>query len=160
VAGRTIAFDTTGHRDHSWGTRNWGAIQHWKWILVQTPAGDAVHLMETVGLGEHRVLGYVFKGGTFAGITGVSDLAYDLRPDLMHTSLASTVHDDAGRDTALRFEAAAEFVFPVSPTCTMHEVAMRASIDGVPGPGHVEMGWPLDYLERAQADPGVAAHCS
>jgi hypothetical protein len=25
--GRDIPFDTTGHRDHSWGTRDWDAIQ-------------------------------------------------------------------------------------------------------------------------------------
>ena len=71
IGDREIPFDQTGHRDHSWGTRNWGAIQHWKWIWAQTPAGAAVHVIETIGLGERRVIGYVHKDGVTAEVTAL-----------------------------------------------------------------------------------------
>jgi hypothetical protein len=157
IGDREIAYDTTGHRDHSWGTRNWGAIQHWKWVWCQTGTDVAVHVMEVVGLGLRQVFGYVLKDGEMAEVTAVEDVAYALGADLMHRSYEATVHDDAGRVTTLGFAAHASFVFPVSPVCTMHEVGMTATIDGVRGPGHVEMGWPADYLRRAQSDAGVAA---
>ncbi len=32
VDGKAIAFDTFCARDHSWGTRDWGQPQHWKWL--------------------------------------------------------------------------------------------------------------------------------
>jgi hypothetical protein len=158
VGGRTIDYDATGHRDHSWGTRNWGAIQHWKWILAQTGDDVGVHVMETVALGERRVFGYVSKGRVHAEVTGIEDLRFELDPDLMHRSVDLVAVDDAGRRTELSFRRATRFVFPVSPTCTMHEVSMHATVDGVAGPGHVEMGWPKAYLEQAQADEGVRSH--
>jgi hypothetical protein len=155
IGERVIAFDSTGHRDHSWGTRNWGAIQHWKWIWAQTPAGAAVHLLETFGLGRRQTFGYVFKGGTMAEITDVTEASFDLTPDLMHEQYSATVRDDLERTTTITCRGHSAFVFPVSPEATMHEVAMHATIDGVAGPGHVEMGWPNDYLARAQGDEGV-----
>jgi hypothetical protein len=30
--GRQIALNTTAHRDHSWGARDYQAIPHWKWV--------------------------------------------------------------------------------------------------------------------------------
>ena len=75
----------------------------------------------------------------------------------MHSRFSGALVDDAGRRTEMRYAAHSRFVFPVSPECTMHEVSMVAEIDGVTGPGHVEMGWPSDYLARAQSDPGIRA---
>ncbi|MHB8692786.1 MAG: DUF7064 domain-containing protein [Solirubrobacteraceae bacterium] len=157
IGSRTIAFDQTGHRDHSWGTRNWGAIQHWKWLWAQTPAGSAVHIIETIGLGDRKVIGYVHKDGEMAGVTGLRGANYDLDAQIMHSRYSGTLTDDAGRETTMTYTGHSNFVFPVSPEATMHEVACTATIDGVDGIGHVEMGWPRDYLERAQADPGIKA---
>ncbi|WP_026910921.1 DUF7064 domain-containing protein [Patulibacter minatonensis] len=158
IGDREIPFEQTGHRDHSWGTRNWGAIQHWKWIWAQTPDGTAVHAIETFGLGKREVLGYVHKDGVIAEVVGLEDDAYDLDPRIMHSEYRGVLIDDAGRRTAMTYRGHSNFVFPVSANCTMHEVAMVATIDGVDGIGHVEMGWPRQYLEDAQADAGITAH--
>src|SRR6266481_5459408 len=37
---RVISFDATSHRDHSWGTRDWLAMQHYEWFVGQ--AGNDV----------------------------------------------------------------------------------------------------------------------
>ena len=37
VAGRRIEWDRRmGHRDHSWGNRDWGVPHHWKWFVAYT----------------------------------------------------------------------------------------------------------------------------
>ncbi len=39
-----IKCDTTaGHRDHSWGTRDWLAFQHYRWFQGQTGTDCSVH---------------------------------------------------------------------------------------------------------------------
>lgn len=157
IGDRVVEFDQTGHRDHSWGTRNWGAIQHWKWIWAQTPEGSAVHILESFGLGVREVHGYVHKDGVIAEVVGLKDATFDIGPDLFHKDYAATLVDNEGRETTMTYRPHSRFAFPVSPEATMHEVSMIATIDGVEGPGHVEMGWPNDYLKRAQADPGIAA---
>ena len=45
--------DRVGHRDHSWGHRDWGAPQHWKWFVAYTPT--AAH--STAGSGSPRASG-------------------------------------------------------------------------------------------------------
>ena len=54
LGARTIGFDTTGHRDHSWGTRDWHAAQHWKWVQAQAGPDVAVHFWIVAGRWPHR----------------------------------------------------------------------------------------------------------
>lgn len=61
--GREISIDTTGQRDHSWGTRDWATFQDWKWISAQAGPDLAVNLMLAHGRGETTHHGYVFRDG-------------------------------------------------------------------------------------------------
>ena len=63
VAGRTIEFDRIAHRDHSWGARDWGAPQHWKWLLAHTPSGRALNAFIWIARGEWGFNGYVLRDG-------------------------------------------------------------------------------------------------
>ncbi|MBC2637620.1 MULTISPECIES: hypothetical protein [unclassified Rhodococcus (in: high G+C Gram-positive bacteria)] len=49
--GKTYEFDGPGHRDQSWGTRDWDAIHHYKWIAA---SGDdcSTNLMWTMAEGK------------------------------------------------------------------------------------------------------------
>src|SRR5438094_599627 len=66
VAGRTIPFDTTAHRDHSWGTRDWSSLHHWKWISGQggpgpgAPEGTVLtfNAFKGLALGQVDINGY------------------------------------------------------------------------------------------------------
>src|SRR5260370_17493122 len=46
LATRHIKFDATGHRDHSWGTRDWTAFQHYKWFSCQVRDELSVHFCQ------------------------------------------------------------------------------------------------------------------
>ena len=41
-----------GHRDHSWGVRDWGVPQHWKWFVAYTESGRALNGWIWIAKGE------------------------------------------------------------------------------------------------------------
>ena len=145
VGDRSIPFDTFAHRDHSWGTRDWGVAHHWKWIEAQAGSGVSVHAWQIQALGRTELLGYVYKDGKMAHVTAV-DVDFELDEQLFHRSIDVVFHDDAHRMTTLQGEFTAMFEFKVSPLATLNEGTMRIGIDGQPGVGHVEMCWQKDYL--------------
>jgi hypothetical protein len=51
-AGRRIELDRMGHRDHSWGVRDWGVPQHWKWFVAYTESGRALNGWIWIAKGE------------------------------------------------------------------------------------------------------------
>ncbi len=151
VDGRQLEMATTAHRDHSWGTRDWGAPLHWKWILAQVAPDVGVHVMELEALGRHELRGYVCKGGDTARVTALEQPRLELDDDLVQRRWSARVRDEAGRTTDVALDAHAHWEFKVSPALTLHEVGMRARVDGAEGAGHIEMAWPPDYLARNRA---------
>ncbi len=151
VAGKTFAYDGFGHRDHSWGTREWGAFQHYNWFEGQAADGTAVHFWRFIALGQVNLRGYVFKDGLLAEIT---DLALEVTFDdaLWQRTVAATITDEAGRRTVVKAEFYAHYALVPSPLLTLREGAARATYDGKPGIGWMEVAWPPAYLDH------VAAH--
>lgn len=143
---REIAFDTMGHRDHSWGTRDWGVAQHWKWLEAQTGPDTSVHFYDIQALGRNILRGYVQRDGEIAEVTAV-DVTFQHDDKLRHTGMQAVVLDELGRSTRVTGTTYALFEFPVSPLATLNEGSMTVEIDGVKGVGHVEMCWPKSYLD-------------
>jgi len=147
IGGRTIAMDTTGHRDHSWGTRDWGALHFHRWLHAQVGDEVSVHFWEFYALGQRQVRGYVFKDKVMAELT---ELDFHWQGDdlLNQTSFQCTVRDDAGRET--RLEADVFGVCPLipDPNYVLNEGAAVVKVDGRSGAGWVEMGWPASYLRH------------
>lgn len=150
--GREIPFDTFGHRDHSWGSRDWGAAQHWKWLEAQAGSDMAVHVFECNAFGRNILRGYVQRDGKIAEVTAV-DTSFEMDADMAHLTQRSVVTDSAGRITTVSGRTFALYEFKVSPLATLNEGSMAVEIDGVPGVGHVEMCWPKSYLEYARQKP-------
>jgi hypothetical protein len=148
--GKVIPFDTMGHRDHSWGTRDWGVAQHWKWLEAQAGSDLIVHCWELEFLGERALRGYVQRDGRIAEVTAVRTI-FKTDSNLTHTYQESVVEDDAGRSTTVKGTTFASFEFKVSPLATLNECSMLVEIDGRPGVGHVEMCWPKAYLDYIRA---------
>lgn len=148
--GREIAFDTTGHRDHSWGTRDWRAMQHYKWFQGQAGADTSVHFWQLQALGRTELRGYVFKDGLLAEVT---DLAIDWQgdADFRHTHYQARLRDEAGRTTLLEAEVFAHYPLVPDPALVLVEGAGRARIDGQQGVGWMEVAWPTDYLAHIKA---------
>lgn len=154
IGGREVAFDTLGHRDHSWGVRDWGGCQHYKWINVL--AGDAsVHIMDLHARGQTQLRGYVHKDGETAELTA-ADLDYELDADFFHAPMQAVLHDTAGRTTNVELLAGpARFEWPIHPMLTLLDVAVPAEIDGAGGVSYAEMAWTPEYVahHRAAAVP-------
>jgi hypothetical protein len=148
---REIAFDTMGHRDHSWGTRDWGIAQHWKWLEAQAGPDTSVHFFDIEALGSNILRGYVQRDGAIAEVTSV-DVTFQHDASLKHQAIQAVVVDVLGRTTRVTGTTFALFEFPVSPLATLNEGSMAVEIDGVKGVGHVEMCWPkpyIDYITRS-----------
>lgn len=159
IDGRTIAFDTTGHRDHSWGTRDWMAMQNYRWFEGQAGPDTSVHFWHLNALGQTRLMGYVFKDGLMAEVTGLDfDIAFDSR--FHQERLSATLRDEAGRSTTLTADFYAHGVLIPAPELTLNEAAARITIDGKPGVGWLEHAWPTDYLAHIRANPAYAAEAN
>ncbi len=160
VAGREIVVDAFGHRDHSWGNRDWGGPTHWKWWNVMGPNKTAIHAMELQAFGKTTLHGYVQKDGVIGTLLSLdADIAYDDR--FMHTVIDATLVDDEGRTTRVQTRQGADLIWPVSDFLTLHEASMSATIDGAPGVGYMEMAWPPAYAaHHCKAKAKVPANTS
>lgn len=148
---RVIPFDTVGHRDHSWGTRDWGAFQAYNWFQGQTTDGVSVHWWRFWALGKEHLRGYVFKDGLLAEVTEVkNDIVLD--DVLWHQTLTATILDEAGRTTTVTADFASHYTLIPSDTLHLREGAGRATYDGKPGVGWLEMAWPPAYLAYVAAN--------
>jgi hypothetical protein len=151
IGDRTIAIDTYGHRDHSWGTRDWGALHFYRWLQAQASGDMSVHFWEFYALGERQLRGYVVKDGLMAEIT---DLALTWQGDdkLNHKAFQCAITDEAGRQTRVEAEVFGIYPLRADPNFTLNEGASIIHIDGVAGSGWLEMGWPQSYLDHIAAN--------
>lgn len=147
---RTIEFASAGHRDHSWGARNWNMLTHWKWM--NATAGDdlTLHAMSMDAKGERIVQGYLNRDGKVSPLVEI-DAHADLDDDLNHRRVTADLVDEEGRTARLEAEYRAGWRMPIEPLL-LNEFAMSATIDGRPAVAHVELGWLSDYVRRLAAE--------
>lgn len=147
--GQEIPIHTTGHHDHSWGVRDWDAIQHYKWFEATTD-DTSVHVLDISALGTNPTMGYVHKDGLTSPVkTADWDVEYDAQN--YQTGLRLEMEDHAGRRTTVTGTTFATFDFPVNANTTLIDGVLRTEIDGVPGGGFADWLWPKDYLSHLRA---------
>ncbi len=61
--GRTLAIRGSGHRDHSWGERDWKAPERWTWLTAQFGRDFAFNLSRVVIRSLDIFNGYVSRQG-------------------------------------------------------------------------------------------------
>jgi hypothetical protein len=147
VGRRRISLDHVGHRDHSWGHRDWGVPQHWKWFVAYTDSGTAVNGWIWIAKGEWGFGGYVARDGLTVPVRTIEHRAeYD--DHMRQQYLTATLVDTAGGRTELTMEAFGVVELPShDPLQTViREAACQAVIDGVPGAGQFETHWVGSYL--------------
>jgi hypothetical protein len=155
IGDRHIKLDHIGHRDHSWGVRDWGVPQHWKWFVAYTPTGVAVNGWIWIARGEWGFGGYVSRNGETVPIRVIEQHAeYDDQMRQRH--LSATVIDVTGGQTVITLDAFGVVELPsVNPmTTVIREAACRASIDGEAGAGQFETHWVGSYLEHLTSSAG------
>lgn len=146
--GERIMFDTTAHRDHSWGQRDWTAIQDWKWVSAQSD-DVALNLFVMRALGDTTYHGYVARDGAVVPVVHVDIHAdYDDHWWQTHAHVVATAAD--GAETVVEAERFALLSFEAGGVARLNEAACTGSIDGVPALVHVECGWPSAYAAARQ----------
>ena len=151
VAGKRFDYDGLGHRDHSWGTRDWGAWQHYNWFEGQAADGTSVHFWRFIALGRINLRGYVSKDGLLAEITAL-DLDVEYNDDLWQQNFTAHITDEAGRETRVEGQFYAHYALIPSDLLTLREGAARATYDGKPGIGWMEVAWPPAYLDYVKTN--------
>lgn len=145
--GKEYAFDGPGHRDHSWGTRDWDAIHHYKWIAA---AGEqvSVNLMWTLALGEVDVNGYIFRDGLLSPATSM-EITTQYGTDLVHDVVTAHVIDEAGRTTEVVLDERHTLArWDVIPSFNFTDALFTGHIAGEPARAYVEYTWPRAYLDH------------
>lgn len=145
IDGKSFAFDTTGARDHSWGTRDWEAPQHWKWLHAQS-GGTCVHFWQINARGRTDLRGYVHRDGRTVEAASV-DVDFEVDAQYQQKHIVARVVDGDGRSVVVSGDFFAHFPLLPGPHTTLIEGSMRCQVDGAPGVGWVEFMWPTPYLE-------------
>ena len=151
---RQVEFTSAGHRDHSWGARNWSMLQHWKWINATADDEQSLHAMAMDVKGERIVQGYLNRDGLVSPLVS-ADAHADLDEQLNHRRVTADLVDEAGRTARLEADYRAGWRMPIDPLL-LNEFAMDATIDGRPAVAHIELGWLSDYVARLAAAPRSA----
>jgi hypothetical protein len=151
LGNKTIAFEGTGHRDHSWGTRDWIPFQQYEWFVGQAGKDISVHFWRFNALGKEHVRGYVFKDGLMARVDTVKvDVTYD--DQYWQTAYSAEIADTAGRTTQIKTEVFGTYCLVPHPELSLNESGGASMIDGRPGVGWMECAWPTSYLNHIRAN--------
>jgi hypothetical protein len=143
---REIHFDTTGHRDHSWGTRDWDAIQDWKWVSAQVDDSLSLNVMILHARGETTYHGYVVADGSLSPVLRArTRVEYD--DNWWQKSLTMTITDAAGRTTEVTGDRYALLNFQAGERITLNEAAFRGTVNGREARMHFENGWDRSYSD-------------
>lgn len=153
VDGTSRSVTCTGHRDHSWGVRDWQMMQHYRWIEAQA-GSTAIHLFEIDALGRRLLHGYVFRDGDVATIVD-ADVEVTLDDQLFPTAVALSLRDSHGRETAVTAREQARVELHVSKAATLVDTTVAVEIDGQAGGGYVDLLWPPDYLAHVRSRPST-----
>ncbi|MGB1906323.1 MAG: DUF7064 domain-containing protein [Spongiibacter sp.] len=148
--GREIPLRGYTQRDHSWGTRDWGVNQHWKWIHAQAGPELSVHFWKLESMGQTLTRGYVDKNGHIAQVVNV-DIEFAMNEDMTTRSVNADIRDSAGRLTRFQGIPYATFYLSPDPMITLFESPITAHIDGVPGGGCCEVMWTNSLIEYVKA---------
>jgi hypothetical protein len=143
VLGRPFAG--RGHRDKSWGVRDWGAPEMWRWFAL--PFGDDLAMNVTIlRVGGQEIRGgWAWRDGELHGLTDV-ELETEFAPDGV-TQRTFTLRATAGGDR-LTIEGTVETVAPLPlPLPNGAAVANEGLASFRLGDGRTTVGI-AEYLQR------------
>ena len=146
LAGRRMEIDTWGHRDHSWGQRDYAAMHHFKWVSTGSVDGTALNGFQLLAAGEQTINGYLFRDGVLAPLVTFENRV-EYNTILAPLALESRLTDSLGRvalGSAQRFSHLRWEALPI----VMDDIGCRTEVDGVPGAAHIGFAWTRAYLDQ------------
>lgn len=143
---RELSLDTTAHRDHSWGTRDWEVLHQWKWINVQAGTDTTVNAYTNVILGDLTVNGYLYRDGRVVPLVEVG-VKTDFGDAWVQKGITATFVDAEGRRAELRGTRNSAVHLDFGPVF-VNETGCSGDLDGQPVPFLFEIGWEPGYIKR------------
>lgn len=141
IAGRRIAFDGVGQRDHSWGYRHWAGLHQWHWVTGFFGTERSFNLFE---VHEHdgsvSINGFVHDRGADRFITGA---VRDMQPTAGGAPGTYELHLTLDDGSTVSVQGTGDgMAIPVRPAegepVVVHEAPMRLMSDGLEGFGIYE----------------------
>jgi len=151
IKGQPIQVDAVGHRDHSWGVRDWAGPANWKWItaLFDDGAGGlrfALNAWEVLLQGgERTVNGFVFDGQTNHGLAPATRFELEYEGD-GRTPRRVALHLVTDDELEYRVTGAPRALFPLAKHDTiineqMSEFVLEGAGGDACGYGVIETLW-------------------
>jgi hypothetical protein len=144
-----------GWRDHSWGTRDWVRIQHYKLITMTDGDSFSVCLFEGFINGRVHTNGFVDSGGRLEPIVSATvDSEYDL--ENLPSVTTMRIVDSAGRS----LEAIGRAGFAGAVLLGAVEICSAPTTFDFGGKsiqGNVEYMWPAGYRQHVRNASTVSA---
>jgi hypothetical protein len=151
IGDRVVEFDTTAHRDHSWGTRDWTAIHQYTWVNIQAGPDIAVHFLDVLAVDKRSEFGYVDRDGVQSPVVSIRSNVQRDSEFFSYTSADFTVVDELGRTTEVTAgDRTALAIWPAGGL-ESHDAAGRCTVAGVEGLIHIEEGWNPEFVTRRKA---------
>ena len=151
---RRVEWDRRmGHRDHSWGNRDWAVPHHWKWFVAYTDSGRAVNGWIWIAGGEWGFAGSVLRAdGVTVPVSHIEQHA-TYHDDMSQKRLEVVLVDTAGGRTEATFDRFGLIKLPTDAKAATEiwESACDATIDGEQAAGQWETHWPREYLNHLVA---------
>ncbi|GGL15876.1 DUF7064 domain-containing protein [Nocardia jinanensis] len=148
IGDRVVAFDTTGHRDHSWGRRDWTAIHQYRWVNVQAGPDIAINFLHGSALDQNLVLGYVDRDGEQSPVTSASVNIERDREYFSYTSAEFVLVDELGRTTEITAEGRSALAVWPAGGLESHDAGGYCTVAGRRGLIHIEEGWHPEFVDR------------
>jgi hypothetical protein len=145
-----LKLDQPGHRDQSWGNRNWGMPQHWKWFCAYTPDSSIVlNGWVWMARGEMGCAGFVCRDGKATAIATILQHAtYD--EAMGQVRLEAVLIDVEHNRTTLALDRFGLLKLPTGDKVgtIIQEAACVGTIDGRRALGQFETHWHQAYLDQ------------
>ncbi|MDD1779395.1 MAG: hypothetical protein LUQ65_14630 [Candidatus Helarchaeota archaeon] len=141
--GTVRKIEGLGHRDHSWGLRNWVKINEWYWTSVQFENGEqALNCWLNVVNKKHYVHGFISSTKENIPITKI-DVQTQYQADNPANPKSATFQltDKKGNRHELTAETVHLMTLPQSSkegTCYIYETISKFEMDGQTGYGVAE----------------------
>lgn len=136
--GETIAVGSGfGHRDHSWGIRDWSAVGWYRLFHCTFSKEFAINLWEGRIGSSHFIKGYVFDGTDNRAVVACRVSTLYEKDGRTPRRAALTLRDEAGREYELRCRVLYCAPFPLNG-CVLYETVSRMECDGRVSTGLLE----------------------
>ncbi|MHA1377192.1 MAG: DUF7064 domain-containing protein [Candidatus Helarchaeota archaeon] len=138
--GKKIKIDCLGHRDHSWGTRDWVKIDRWNWISAQFE-DETINIFKIQFADKYLINGFCSTKEGNISINSVEISTETKEDGKTPKSSKFLITDEKGRKRTIESETIQSIYLPLPSSegfAEIFEQIVRFKVDGKNGAGVAE----------------------